>query len=158
MKALQRMFKGLLMLPLVLVGLFVLYEVVGMAVNHAAGARQTAELVRLLERELPQTEILDRLTETGNTSGTGNHVDMLSAVLFRAEAEREDIELVLQTYDSLDEWSFWAEPMTKVQTNRENHPGVYPFLEKMALPENLEHCWLLYRNVSAPFVNNIEGH
>ena len=86
---LRRIWKGILALPLVLLALLVLYEAAGMAVNHWAGGRQTREMVRHLEKTLPQTEILDRYTEVGNTSGTGNHVDLLSAVLFRTAADPE---------------------------------------------------------------------
>lgn len=130
----RRVFKGLLIglliLPALLVGLFILYELVGMAVNHAASARQTEELVRLLETELSQVEILDRYTETGNTSGTGNHVDMLSAVTFRTEAGIEKIEELLDQRYSPDEWSV----------------------------EELEDGYRLCLNTSAPFADNIEGH
>ena len=154
----RRLGKMLLWLPFLLIGLFILYEAVGMAVNHAASAWQTRELARLLERELPQVEILDCYTETGNTSGTGNHVDMLSAVLFRPEAEREEILGACQKYGDMDEWSFWAKPLEKVQAAREGHSYIHPFLEEMSVPSDLEDCWLLYINKSAPFLNNIEGH
>lgn len=154
----KRVLKILLCLPFVLVGLVVLYEVAGMAVNHVASARQTAELVRLLETGLPQVEVIDRYTETGNTVRTGNHVDMLTAVIFRAEAEAEEIEWVMQSYDDLDGWMFWVEPLSEALAVREKYPEVNPFLKEMRIPEDLENCWFLYRNASAPFVDNIEGH
>lgn len=152
------MIKGLLLVPILLLGVFILYEAAGMAVNHAAGARQTSDLVRLLERELPQVEILDRYTETGNTSGTGNHVDLLSVVLFRTEAGAEEIRQILRDYEDLDEWSFWCMEMEEVRSKRETYPAAYYYLEDMNLPENLEHAYLLYLNTSAPFPDNIEGH
>ena len=82
----RRVFKELLIvllaLPAILVGLFVLYEVMGMAVNHTASAYQTKNAIKLLNTELSSVEIIDSYTETGNTSGTGNHVDMLTAIIF----------------------------------------------------------------------------
>ena len=142
---LRRIWKGILALPLVLLALLVLYEAAGMAVNHWAGGRQTREMVRHLEKTLPQTEILDRYTEVGNTSGTGNHVDLLSAVLFRTAADPETVQQVCRADGDLDEWSLWAAEQ-------------FPFLEELAVPRDTEGCWLLYKNTGAPFPNNIEGH
>lgn len=126
----KRVLKVVLCLPLVLIGLFILYEAVGVAVNHAASARQTGELVQLLEAELPQVEIVDRCTETGNTSGTGNHVDMLSVVTFRTQAGISEIRRFLDRRYSPDEWAV----------------------------EEFEDGYRLSLTTSAPFADNIEGH
>ena len=155
---LRRIGFGILLLPFVLIALMILYEVFGMTVNHTASARQTQNATNILKMKLSSVEILDRYTETGNTSGTGNHVDMLTTVIFRTEAELEEIQQALQDYDGLDEWSFRIESLEKAQAAREQYPGVNAFLEKMDIPENLNHCWLLYLNTSAPFPDNIEGH
>ena len=154
---LHRVLKWIVRLPVLLMALVVLYEVVGLAVNHAASAQQTRDIVRTLRAGLSQVEIVDRYTETGNTAGTGNHVDMLSAVILRTESGWEEIIKVCQKYDGLDEWSFWVKSMEEVKAAREKYPGIYPFLEEMAVPGGAEDCWLLYMNTSAPFVNNIEG-
>ena len=155
---LRRIWKGILALPLVLLALLVLYEAAGMAVNHWAGGRQTREMVRHLEKTLPQTEILDRYTEVGNTSGTGNHVDLLSAVLFRTAADPETVQQVCRADGDLDEWSLWAAPLEELAARREEHPEQFPFLEELAVPRDTEGCWLLYKNTGAPFPNHIEGH
>jgi len=150
--------RGLLLLPLILVVLVVLYEAVGMAVNHIAGARQTERAAELLETELPWAEVLDSYTETGNTSGTGNHVDMLSAVIFRTDAGLPEIERLIDRSYGLDEWSCWVEEMAEIAASREERPYAFPCLENMEVPEELEHVYLLYMNRSAPFPDNIEGH
>jgi len=155
---LHRVLKWIVRLPVLLMALVVLYEVVGLAVNHAASAQQTRDIVRTLRAGLSQVEIVDRYTETGNTAGTGNHVDMLSAVILRTESGWEEIIKVCQKYDGLDEWSFWVKPMAQVSAAREEHPYLYPFLERVAVPEDFEDTWLLYMNTDAPFPNNIEGH
>lgn len=158
MKGGRRILKALLLLPVLLIALVVLYEVVGMAVNHAASARQTSDVIRRLEASLPLVEIIDSYTETGNTSGTGNHVDMLSAVIFWTEAGAEEIQQAFQAYEDLDEWSFWIKPMKEIVEVQEKYPYIYPFLGEMNSSEELEHGWLLYLNTSAPFPGNIEGH
>ncbi|NBI68032.1 hypothetical protein D1646_14720 [Pseudoflavonifractor sp. 60] len=158
MRGAKRILKGALFLPAALLVLFVLFEFIGIAANHAASTRQTEQLLELLQANLQQVDILDSYTETGNTSGTGNHVDMLSAVIFRTGADLEEIEQVLQEYGALDEWSFWVKPMAQVSAAREEHPYLYPFLERVAVPEDFEDTWLLYMNTDAPFPNNIEGH
>lgn len=157
MRGAKRILKGTLFLPAALLVLIVLLEFIGMIANHAASARQTEQLVLLLEAELPQVEIVDRYTETGNTSGTGNHVDMLTAVVFKTDASLLEIEDLIRNH-GLDEWDCWIEEMEKITASREKAPYLYPYVEKMKVPEKLEHTYLLYRNSSAPFVDNIEGH
>ena len=154
---LRRVWKGILWFPVVLLVLVILFEVAGMAVNHVASSQQTKQAIERLKTEL-SAEIVDRYTETGNTSGTGNHVDMLSVVVFRTGSSAEEIRQALRAYESLDEWSFWVKSLEEVETLRSKFPAVYPFLEEMDIPEDLEHSWLLYLNTSAPFPDNIEGH
>ena len=51
MKILKRSLIGIILVPFVLVALFILYEIVGMAVNHTSSSRQTKNLVRTIETE-----------------------------------------------------------------------------------------------------------
>ena len=154
----RRVLKWILCLPFLLVGLFILYEAVGMAVNHAASAWQTKNAIDLLNTGLSSVEIVDSYTETGNTSGTGNHVDMLTAVIFKTDASLLEIEGLIDRNYGLDEWYCWIEEMKEVSAAREKDPYFYPYVAEMEVPDNLEHTYLLYINNSAPFVDNIEGH
>ena len=154
----KRVLKVVLCLPLVLIGLFILYEAVGMAVNHAASAWQTKNAIDLLNTGLSSVEIVDSYTETGNTAGTGNHVDMLTAVIFKTDASLSEIEELIDRNYGLDQWNCWIEEMENIAAFREKNPYVYPFIAEMEVPDNLEHTYLLYINNSAPFVDNIEGH
>ena len=47
-------------------------------------------------KSLQNVTVLDTYSETGNTSGTGNHVDMLSVVLFQTDDNVEQISEKLQ--------------------------------------------------------------
>ena len=133
MKLLKRIALAFVLVPLILIGIIIGYEVVGMCVNHLATARQTKQLVADLKTEVPDIEVIDVHSETGNTSGTGNHVDCLSAVIFSTEMQQSDLESRLfQHYDQE------AGNCSLLQTE----DGYY----RVSL------------NTSAPFADNIEGH
>ena len=106
---------------------------VGMYMNHRATERQTAGMQRNLEHEIPDIKILNVYSETGNISGTGNHVDCLSVITFSTELQEDEIKRSLSEYYTFDQWSC--------------------YLEKLE-----GEGYLLYFITSAPFANNIEGH
>ncbi|MDE7325434.1 MAG: hypothetical protein K2N63_04000 [Lachnospiraceae bacterium] len=133
MKWLKRIGLGILFLPFMLIVIFVLYEVFGMCVNHIATNRQTEQLQAHLESEISDLQIINICSKTGNTAGTGNHVDCLSSVTFSTQMPTSEIKDKMSEYYTFDEWSCYV-----AQTEN----GTY----------------LFYLNTSAPFPNNIEGH
>ena len=133
MKWLKRIGMGILFSPFMLIVIFVLYEVFGMCVNHIATNRQTEQLQAHLESEISDLQIVSICSKTGNTSGTGNHVDCLSSVTFSTQMPASEIKDKMSEYYTFDEWSCYV-----AQTEN----GTY----------------LFYLNTSAPFPNNIEGH
>ncbi len=133
MKMLKRIGIVLLSLPSLLIVLFMLYEVFGMCVNHMATKQQTDKLRKNLENEIPDIKIMNVYSETGNTSGTGNHVDSLSSITFSTKMQEVEIINSMSEYYHFDEWSCYV---------RKTDDGNYLF------------CL----NTSAPFKNNIEGH
>lgn len=122
-----------LLLPFLLIGIFVLYELFGLCANHIATQRQTDQLRADLEREIPDIQIVDVYSETGNTSGTGNHVDCLSSITFSTELPEPELMSRLSGCYSFDAWSCYVERIGE---------GEYRF----------------YLNTSAPFPDNLEGH
>jgi len=120
--------------------------------------KQTRKLKDMIETELTSSEIIDTYSETGNTSGTGNHVDMLSVVVFRTDDSLSDIENKLQDHLEFDEWSCWIEEMDFIEESRTQDHHRYDYCDGMDIPEQLDHCYLLYVNENAPFADNIEGH
>ena len=71
-------------------------------------------------------------SETGNTSGTGNHVDCLSVITFSSKQSLAEIKDCMSEYYVWDDGCFVEE----------KEDGSYQF----------------YLNTSAPFPDNIEGH
>lgn len=133
MKWLKRFGIVVLCLPILLIVIFVLYEIFGMCVNHIATEEQTNTLQEHLASEIPDIEIISVYSETGNTSGTGNHVDCLSSIIFSTEMRETEIEDRMSKYYVFDEWGCYVD-------KRE------------------DGYFIIYINTSAPFADNIEGH
>lgn len=133
MKWLKRTGLVLLSLPIILIIIVILYEIFGMCVNHIATKRQTDRLKMNLENEIPDIKFVKIYSETGNTSGTGNHVDCLSSIVFSTEMQEFEIENSMSEYYEFNEWSCYVD-----KTDDGNY--------------------LFYLNTSAPFKNNIAGH
>lgn len=104
-----------------------------MCINHIATEKQTKTLQMNLENEISDVEIVSIYSETGNTSGTGNHVDCLSSIIFSTEMQKTEIEDRMAKYYVFDEWSCYI---------NKTDDGNY----------------MVYLNTSAPFADNIEGH
>lgn len=133
MKWLKRTGILLLSLPFLLITIVILYEIFGMGVNHMAAKRQTGTLQKNLEKEISDIHVIDVYSETGNTSGTGNHVDCLSVITFSTEMPEPELANRMSEYYTFDAWSCRIE---------KTEDGNYEF----------------YLNTSAPFADNIEGH
>lgn len=123
----------ILSLPITLVIVWGMYEIFGMCINHIATKEQTNTLRMNLENEISDIEIISVYSETGNTSGTGNHVDCLSSIMFSTKMQEMEIEDCLSEYYVFDEWSCYV---------NKTEDGYYT----------------IYINTSAPFADNIEGH
>jgi len=133
MKILKRTGFVLLSLPIVLIVLFIAYQIFGMCMNHIATKYQTDKLKTNLENEIPDIKVIKVYSETGNTSGTGNHVDCLSSITFSTEMQDFEIENSMSGYYRFDESNCYV-----IKTEDGNY--------------------LFYLNTSAPFPDNIEGH
>ncbi len=133
MKWLKRLGIAILALPIILLIIWGLYEVFGMCANHRATEKQTGTLQTNLENEIPDIEIINVYSETGNTSGTGNHVDCLSSVTFSTKMQRSEIEDRLSEYYVFDNWG-------------------------CSLDKTDDGYYVIELNTSAPFSDNIEGH
>ncbi|GFI68474.1 hypothetical protein IMSAG249_00291 [Lachnospiraceae bacterium] len=123
----------MLSLPIALVIVWVIYEIFGMCINHITTKKQTNRLQTNLESEISDIEIISIYSETGNASGTGNHVDCVSSIIFSTEIQETEIEDCMSKYYVFDEWSCYVD---------KTDDGYYK----------------IYINTSAPFADNIEGH
>lgn len=68
--------------PLLLIVLYIAVEIVEYVANHATTYMQTKELTAYIEKSIEDVSIVDVYSFTGNTSGTGNHVECESIVTF----------------------------------------------------------------------------
>lgn len=118
-----------LCLPVLLVLFFIIWELFGMCVNLISTEIQTKQLCSVIEKEFPNAGIIHKHSETGNTSGTGNHVDSLSAVTFSADLDKEQI------FERLS--------------------GYYNYFY---ICETDNGCYIVEVVTSAPFWDNIAGH
>ncbi len=132
MKWLKRFGILILTLPITLLLIWGLYEIFGMCINHIATKEQTDTLQMNLENEISDIEIVSVYSETGNTSGTGNHVDCLSSITFSTEMQETEIEDCMSKYYEFDGWDCFV---------NKTDDGYY----------------IIYINTSAPFADNIEG-
>lgn len=132
METLKKVVFGIILLPFLLILIFILYECFGMYINHSTTDKQTRLLQANLEQKIPDIEIINVYSETGNT-GNGNHVDCLSSIDFSTELSETEIENRMSTHYEIDGWG-----CDIVKTN----DGYYT----------------IRFITSAPFVDNIEGH
>lgn len=130
MKTLKKILIGIFAVPLFLI----LFEIFGMIVNHASTGIQTNRLRRDIVDAFPDTEIISVESRTGNTSGTGNHVDCLTRITFTSDLSLSEIQNKLSVNY---EWSDLG-----CYVNETDKAGEYLF-------------FLCKR---APFSDNIEGH
>ena len=93
MKILKKIGIVLICIPGVLLFLFIGWELFGMAVNNVEGSFKTDSLVNDISNMGDDAEILDTYTFVGNSSGTGNHCDLVSAAAVRYDGENEEVRL-----------------------------------------------------------------
>ncbi|MBD5516880.1 MAG: hypothetical protein HDR06_20170 [Lachnospiraceae bacterium] len=133
MKWFKRIGMAILFLPFILILGVIVFEIVGMSVNHAATDRQTKKLQADLTEGISDLEIINVNSETGNSSGTGNHVECMSTIIFSTEMNESEIEEAMAAYYDFD--------------------NEYCIIRK---EEN--GTFSIYLATTAPFPDNIEGH
>lgn len=143
-KFIKYLFISILCLPVLVIVFFIGYEILGMAVNHTATAWQTRQIVKTLKQA--NAEIIDTYSFTGNTGGTGNHVEMLSVVAVKT-TEIENVKPALEKHEcdifpceQAAEWEYEY------------------YLEQLDLPADTEDCYFIMACKFTLFEDNIEGH
>lgn len=157
MQVLKKVFIVILSIPVIIIGLFIIFEIFGMIVNHAAAGIQTRKLANTV-KEIDGLEIMDTYSETGNTSGTGNHVDMRTILIVRTDKGILSLQECLKEYADMDEWSFQIEKLSDVKKAHEEYGYLSRVYDILKIPDKDEECFLIYYMDSAPFADNIEGH
>lgn len=133
MKWFKRIGMAILFLPFILILGVIVFEIVGMSVNHAATDRQTKKLQANLTEGISDIEIINVNSETGNSSGTGNHVECMSTIIFSTEMNESEIEEAMAAYYNFDN-------------------------ECCIIRKEENGAFSIYLATTAPFPDNIEGH
>lgn len=133
MKWFKRIGIAILLLPFLLILGVIVFEIFGMGVNHAATDRQTKKLQTNLTEGITDIEIIHVDSETGNSSGTGNHVECMSRIIFSTEMTEPEIERIMAAHYDFD---------NECCVIRKEEDGTYS----------------IYLETTAPFPDNIEGH
>ncbi len=136
----------ILCLPFALAALLLLWEGFCAAVNNISGFFHTQNVLNGYSNTR-DIEVLDDVTFVGNTTGTGNHTEVRSTVLVRAEI-----------------------PSTiKYWTNCDNYE-IYPLFHKipeeklnrwdrdLELPDESAGCYVVEVYGDVPFPDSIAGH
>ena len=77
--------------PLLLIAIFILIEIVGYVANNATTYKQTKELTSYIEKSIGDADIVDVYSFTGNTTGTGNHVECESVATFNSDMSEDEV-------------------------------------------------------------------
>ncbi len=132
-----KIFKGigitLLFLPFLAIAGIIIFEIIGMCANHVTTDRQTDKLQTDLTEKIPDIEIVHVSSETGNASGTGNHVECMSTIIFSTEMTEDEIKAALSEYYTSDN-------------------------QYCTIKKEDGNSYSVYLESAAPFPNNIEGH
>ncbi len=148
-----------IILPFAVIILFIGFEIIGAIVNSLATANQTKAMQENLQDTLQNVTIIDAYSETGNTTGTGNHTDMLSIVIFQENADLDEVIEKMSVFYELDTATgCWIQKLDDIITEQQKYSKYYSFLEKTELPADREHCYVFVQIRSAPFADNIMGH
>lgn len=136
----------ILCLPLALAALLLLWEEFCSTVNNISGFFHTQNVLNGYSNTR-DIEVLGNVTFVGNTTGTGNHTEVRSTVLLRAESP-----LAVE---------YW--------TNGENYE-IYPLFHKvpeekldrwdreLELPYESDGCYVVEVYGDVPFPDSIAGH
>lgn len=81
-------------IPIILIALFIVIEIVGCIANHATTDKQTKELTAYIEKSIEDASIIDTYSFTGNTTGTGNHVECESKITFNSDMSEDDVDRI----------------------------------------------------------------
>lgn len=133
MKRLKKLLLAVVLLPALLLLGCVAWEVYGMCANYIATARQTQQLQAELARCIDDFGLIEVYSETGNLSGTGNHVECASKITFSTGLIEDEI----------------ADAMAEYCAAR--HAG-------WGIGQTEDGAWWFSMDTAAPFPDNIEGH
>lgn len=146
MKTLKKIGIVLICIPAVLLFLFIGYELFGIVINNIYGQIHTGDMLMVLSNN-SDVVVLDTYTFVGNSSGTGNHCDLLTAAVVR-----NDTGDIYSFYYATDKCADYIFSLSELGESYQE------WSEKLDFPEDETNCYLLVKIDIAPFKDNIQGH
>ena len=98
----------ILAFPILLIALYIVIEMVGYVANHATTYMQTKGLTAYIEKSIEDVSIVEVYSFTGNTTGTGNHVECESKVTFNSGMSEDEVS---QVFEKSTRSTFWKRKM-----------------------------------------------
>lgn len=146
MKVLKKIGTVLICIPAVLLFLVILWELFGIVINNISSEIHKEDMLMALSNN-SDVVVLDTYTFVGNSSGTGNHCDLLTAAVVRNDIG--DINSFYYTTDKCADYIFSLSELGE---------SYQEWSEKLDFPDDETDCFLLIKIDSAPFKDNILGH
>ncbi len=87
---------AILAFPLLLIALYIVIEMVGCVANQATTYMQTKGLTEYIEKSIEDVSIVEVYSFTGNTTGTGNHVECESKVTFNSGLSEDEVSQIFE--------------------------------------------------------------
>lgn len=140
-------------LPAVLIALWILWEIFCAAVNSINGQWQTDSVLNGYSND-SDIEVLDSATFVGNTSGTGNHTEVRTTVLVRAN------DIMTVEYWTNGDYYHITPLSEEISVNNGSMRGrnVSDWERELKIPDDITDCYVVEVYGSVPFPDSIMGH
>lgn len=142
-------------LPIAFLALWIVWEVFCACVNGISGHLHTESVLNGYSNTNDIT-VLDKSTFVGNTSGTGNHTEVRTTVLVKAN----DIKTVeYWTYGDFYHITSLSEEKTEYYGNSSRRSReISDFEREIDIPTDVTNCYVVEVYGSVPFPDSIVGH
>lgn len=133
-------------LPFALIALYIVWEIFCALVNNISGVLHTQGVINGYSN-CASIEVLDNVTFVGNTSGTGNHTEVRTTVLVRANDINE-----LEYWTNGD--SYYITPLFE-EVPEEKYSR---WNRELEMPYESDGCYVVEVYGKVPFRDSIMGH
>ncbi len=140
-------------LPIVLVALWIVWEVFCACVNSISGQLHTDSVLNGYSNTNDIT-VLDKATFVGNTSGTGNHTEVRTTVLVRAN------DIMTVEYRTNGDYYYITSLSEEISVYNGSMRGrdVSDWERELKIPADITDCYVVEVYGDVPFPDSIMGH
>lgn len=133
-------------LPFAIIALFIVWELFCAVVNNISGQLHTDSVLNGYSNTNDIT-VLDEVTFVGNTSGTGNHTEVRTTVLVRANSD-----MTVEYWTQGDDYYITplSEEISEYKLDR--------WERELDIPTDVTDCYVVEVYGDVPFRDSILGH